>query len=197
MSNTSPTNTHQFLIHIVLSLGKYDTEFDALTHRTSRDCFRSTGLIGNATDVVLLKQYSNQLCRKYIEGQVVYYPNLISRIETMVVMAKKVFDDAIIHNALSMNELPPFTMTTLRTVRTEENDLFWRKIKVHSSILSMYLLSTHRVYHPEKALLKLIEKTQWREIQQTQYLNMNVRVRNPVRSKKKQSICVSIKSTSI
>ena len=157
VSNTSPTNAHQFLIHIVLSLGKYDTEFDALTHRTSRDCFRSAGLIGNATDVVSLKQYSNQLCRKYIEEQVVYYPNSISRAETIVVMAKKVFDDAIIHNALSMNELPPFTMTTLRTVRTEENDLFWRKMK-NSQLNSVYASLEHTPGVPSRQSVSEVDR---------------------------------------
>ena len=31
-SNSSPLNLHQFLIHLVLSLGKYDTAISALTH---------------------------------------------------------------------------------------------------------------------------------------------------------------------
>ena len=31
-SNSDPRNPHQFLTHLILSLGKYDTEVDALTH---------------------------------------------------------------------------------------------------------------------------------------------------------------------
>ena len=46
LSNTSPTNAAQFLTHIILSLGKYETEIDALTHLTSRGCLRAVGLIG-------------------------------------------------------------------------------------------------------------------------------------------------------
>ena len=47
LSNTSPTNVTQFLTHIILSLGKYETEINALTHQTSRGCLRSVGLIRN------------------------------------------------------------------------------------------------------------------------------------------------------
>ena len=47
LSNTSPTNADQFLTHTILSLGKYETEIDALTHRTSRGCLRAVGLIGD------------------------------------------------------------------------------------------------------------------------------------------------------
>ena len=31
-TNSTPFNIHHFVTHIVLSLGKYDTEVDALTH---------------------------------------------------------------------------------------------------------------------------------------------------------------------
>ena len=57
-----------------------------------------------------------QLTRKYIETQLVYYPNSLSRAETFIVMAKRVFDDAIIHNAMSMCDLPSFIMSNIQTV---------------------------------------------------------------------------------
>ena len=36
VSDTSPSNAHQFLTHIILSLDKYNTEIDALVHPTIR-----------------------------------------------------------------------------------------------------------------------------------------------------------------
>ena len=56
LSNTSPTNVTQFLTHVILSLGKYDTEIDALTHRTSRGCLKAVGLIGDRSDADSLQQ---------------------------------------------------------------------------------------------------------------------------------------------
>ena len=100
LSNTHPANAQKCLTHVILSLGNYKTELEALTHLISKDCLQEVGLIGNATDQESLKKYSGQLAKKYIENQLVYYPNSLSRAETFIVMAKRVFDDAIIHNAL-------------------------------------------------------------------------------------------------
>ena len=66
------------------------------------------------------------MTKKYVEEQVVFYPNSISSAETIIVTAKKVFDDAIIFNSLSMNELPPFTMTKLRKKKQKKTNVFGR-----------------------------------------------------------------------
>ena len=87
-SNSRPNNAHHFIIHIVLSLGRYDTEVDALTHSTIRKCFQKTGLIGDATDTDSLKEYSNKLTRRYIELQLVHFPVSLSVAETFIVMSK-------------------------------------------------------------------------------------------------------------
>ena len=55
VSGTIPSNAHQFLIHIILSLGKYNTEIDKLVHPYIRDSIRYVGLIGDATDKDSLK----------------------------------------------------------------------------------------------------------------------------------------------
>ena len=120
-SNSKPTNVHQFLTHIILSLGMYDTEIDALTNSTIRKCLQKSQLIGNEVDTESLHEYSNHLTRRYIEEQVVNFPIFLSAAETYIVMAKKIFDDAIINNGLTMNELPPFTMSALCMVKTAEN----------------------------------------------------------------------------
>ena len=72
--NSDPYNPHQFLTHLVLSLGKYDTEVDALTHRSFRTALRGANLIGADDDIDSLKAYSRKLTRLYVEEQVVYFP---------------------------------------------------------------------------------------------------------------------------
>ena len=157
LSNTSPTNVTQFLTHVILSLGKYDTEIDALTHRTSRGCLKAVGLIGDQSDADSLQQYSNMLTKRYIEEQVVYYPNSIKKAEKILVMAKKVFDDVIVHNTMSMNELPLFTMATVRRVRTAENDAFWQNIK-SSQLDSVYATLQHSQGIPDCVKLTTVRR---------------------------------------
>lgn len=124
-SDVRPDNAHQFLTHIILSLGKYDTEIDALSHPNTRDCLRAVGLIGNSSDADQLRQYSNNLTRLYIEEQLVYYAISLRVGETFIVTSKNVMDNAIVNDSLSMNELPPFTMATLRMSTTAQNKQWW------------------------------------------------------------------------
>ena len=55
-SHSRPSNPHHFLIHIILSLGNYDTEIDALTHASIHECLIAVGLIGNDDDVNQLQK---------------------------------------------------------------------------------------------------------------------------------------------
>ena len=75
VSNKSPSNTLHILTHIIISLGYYETEIDALCHNTFQECFRNVGLIGYETDKCFLKKYSSQITTKYIEQQ--FSPPLI------------------------------------------------------------------------------------------------------------------------
>ena len=86
--DTSPENAQNFIIHIIFSLGKYKTDIDALTHKYLLDCLCVVCLIRPDTDEESLKHYSVKLACKYIEKQVVFYPNSLSRTETFIVMEK-------------------------------------------------------------------------------------------------------------
>ena len=105
-------------------MGKYCTEIDALHHSSFRECLRSVGLIGMDTDIDSLKQYVKNITKKYIENQVVYYPNSMKKTETFIVMAYGIFHDVIVNNSIPINELPPFTMNTLRSKKQEKLKIF-------------------------------------------------------------------------
>ena len=106
LSNTSPLNTPHFLIHVILSLGRYKKEIDALCYPNFRACLRAVNIIGILDNEPSLKKYSEDLSQKYIEEQFIYFSNLFSKSETYIVMFKGIFDDAIIYNTISINELP-------------------------------------------------------------------------------------------
>ena len=58
-------------------------------------------------------------------------------------MAKGIFDDSIIHNSMSMNELPPRSMASIRTSKTAQNQVIWSAL-VESKLQSIY--STIQVF---------------------------------------------------
>lgn len=125
VSMTSPTNSLQFITHIILSLGNYKTEIDALSHPSFRECFKMVDLIGVNDDEESLIQYSRNVSKSFFKEQLVFYPNPMFKTESFIVLAKTLFDDIIIKNILPINELPPFTMNQLREVVTEKNKQFW------------------------------------------------------------------------
>ena len=129
ISPISPENPIQFLIHIILTMGNYQTEIDAMNHPSFRDCFQKVRLIGDNDDEESLQQYVKDITRLYIASQVVYYPNSMKKKETFIVMAHGIFEDVIIKNAIPNFELPPYTMNDLRDTKTEENTAFWRSLK--------------------------------------------------------------------
>ena len=79
MSNTSPENSVHFLVHVILSMGEYNTEIDALCHSSFRESLQKVNLIGDQRDEMSLKQYSEKLTRKYVEEKLVYYPNSMKK----------------------------------------------------------------------------------------------------------------------
>ena len=110
---------------------------DALCHSSYQERLLHVRLISSETDEILLKKYSEQLPWKYIEQQLVYFPNSLTKVETFIVMAKRIFDDTIIHNAMSINELPPYSIVSLRNDQAEQNKQFWVSI-VQSQLHSIF-----------------------------------------------------------
>ena len=70
-----PSIPTRFILHILLSLGRFETEYDLLLHTTLRDSLRYTKLIGPSNDPQDLQNYSDKLLKLFIEEQLVYYPN--------------------------------------------------------------------------------------------------------------------------
>ena len=62
-----PNFATQFILHILLSLGRFRTEIDLCQHRTLRESFRYAKLIGPKNDEKSLEQYSDKLFALFIK----------------------------------------------------------------------------------------------------------------------------------
>ena len=138
-------------------MGKYHTKLDALCNQSFRQSFVNAKLIGDKTDIESLKEYSRNLTRKYIEEQVVYYPNSMSRTETYIVMAKGIFDDIIINNAIHINKLPPVTMSKVCNEKSEGNKKNWEDIK-KSQLNAIYSITNIDDNFPSKEEILNIDR---------------------------------------
>ena len=71
---------------------QFEREFDLLLHTNLRESFRYAKLIGPLNDTDSLMEYSNQLLRKFIEEQLVYFPNSTRVLGNWIVSAGDLFE---------------------------------------------------------------------------------------------------------
>ncbi|MGB0404839.1 MAG: hypothetical protein ACPGDB_01450, partial [Fusobacterium sp.] len=124
-----PTMGHRFILHILLSMGHYETELDLLLHRNLKNALRYAKLIGPSDNKSDLEYYSNQLQKKFIEEQLVYFPNSSKMISNWIIIAGELFDSVIINDEIPITEMPPVLQTQLECVQEEKIYVELDKIK--------------------------------------------------------------------
>ena len=136
LTNVNPANSHEFFVHIVLSLGKYVTEIDVLHNASPRVCLEKARLIGTETDDKSRHRYVNELLTRYIVDQVVYYPNSLRKTDSFIVLAKRLFEEIILHDEFVANEIP-FTVTEVLNDAEAAQVKWWDEMKA-SQLQSIY-----------------------------------------------------------
>ena len=112
-SYIKPTMGVQFLLHVMLSMGRLSSEIDLMMHRTIQECFRFAKLIGPSDEPDDLQHYSNLLLLKFIVEQMIYFPNSKRIIDSWIVTAGDLFDSVIVHDKIPIADMPPVQQTTL------------------------------------------------------------------------------------
>ena len=63
---------YQFILYIILLLGRYSTEFDLLQQKSLHYSYEYAIIIGNKYDMVLLKDYSKNVFVNFIKEQLIF-----------------------------------------------------------------------------------------------------------------------------
>ena len=108
-----PTMNTSFLLHIMLSMGRFETEIDIFLHGTLRECLRYCCLIVDKEDTASLKFYAGALTKVFIEDQMQYFPNLKRVIDFWIITTFDLFSSIIVDNVLPVSEMPPVQLYTL------------------------------------------------------------------------------------
>ena len=112
-SYVRPTNGINFLNHLLLSMGRFETEIDLMSNASIKECFRKAHLIGTNDDECSLQEYSNKVLLKYIEDQVRYFPNSMKIIDSFIVTAGIILDSAIVKGEIALTDMPPVQYSIL------------------------------------------------------------------------------------
>ena len=152
MTNVNPSNTHLFFVHVILSLGKYVTEMDVLKNASPRVCLQKARLIGMEENDESRQQYANDLLRKYILEQVVFYPNSLRKADGFIVNASRIFETIILKDEFIANEIP-FTLTEMLNAAEVEQIQFWDQL-IDTQLTSAYTSLTGATNLPPRATVE-------------------------------------------
>ena len=132
-SYITPTMTTSFLLHIMLSMGRFETEVDILMHESLRECLRYCKLIGESDDDESLKSYADNLTKQYIIEQVQYFPNSKKVIDHWIITASNLFRQVIIHDEIPLTEMPPVQLSTL--LASQEENIVNHRLRLKTGLI--------------------------------------------------------------
>ena len=112
-SYVKPTMNTQFILHILISLGHFETEADLTAHSSLREALPNANLIGPENDAESLQEYSNKLLDLYITDQLVYFPNSERVKAPWIITVGNLLDGIIVRDILPITDLPPVQQTIL------------------------------------------------------------------------------------
>ena len=101
-------------------MGRFETEADLILHPTLCESLRYSKLIGIMEGEESLKRYSDELLKKFIKEQLVFFPNSKCVIDQWIVTAADLFDAIIIRDEIPIADMPPAHQTALEECKDDE-----------------------------------------------------------------------------
>ena len=129
-SQIRPTGGINFILHILLSMGRYDNEMEMTVQPSLRLCLREAKLIGPEDDIISLQKYSNDLLLRYITEQLKYFSNSRRLIIHWIEVAASVFDNVILNDEIPVTEMPPVQLTAMLAIKEEAEMKFITDMKL-------------------------------------------------------------------
>jgi predicted GIY-YIG superfamily endonuclease len=126
ISNVKPKFPIQFLYHVLLSMGKFDNEFDITIQPTMREAFREAGLLdynitsSEENQQIQLQQSLDKLLRAYIFEQLLFYPVSTRSFDYYLMFAANIFKSYLLDDNMPILDLPPVLYTAIQK-QSDEN----------------------------------------------------------------------------
>jgi len=123
-SFTKPTSVHKFVLHVLLSMGRYATESSLTKHASLRECFRHAKLVGPSNDPVQLQMDSDSLLLRFIIEQLAYFTNQQRVLNHWITLTCDIFDSVIVKDELLVTDMPSVQISTIMQSMDEEHVAF-------------------------------------------------------------------------
>ena len=94
-------------------MGRFDTDVDMTMQITLYDALCYAKLVETDNVKESLKQYSRSLLWRFIEEQLVHFPNPFREIDSFIINYVQIFDDVIIKDSIPITDMPPLLQTEI------------------------------------------------------------------------------------
>ena len=103
----------EFILNVLLSLGRFSTERKLLLNDTLRGCFLNAKFIGEEDYPESLQNNSNQVMNNFVNNQLVFFPNGQIMIDVFIIQAGYPLDSVIINNSITISNMPVVQLPAL------------------------------------------------------------------------------------
>jgi predicted GIY-YIG superfamily endonuclease len=110
-SNIRPSNPSRYLLHMLISMGEFETETQLVTHHRVRDAFVEARLI--AADPSCLEDSIVALVRRWVLEQLCFYPIATRMFDRYLVEAYETLRSVLIDNSIPIFDAPACLYTRL------------------------------------------------------------------------------------
>lgn len=137
-SRLSPNRSSQFLYHIMLVLGEYDTEFDLKSEPSMKHSLAKAKLIPTAAleDDDELARASTHLLTRVIKEILPVQPVTMAKIDDFIVKTDQLLHSVLFDDTIPVTSLPSCILSELLTERSIEMEKEW-KDKTEAQLDSM------------------------------------------------------------
>ena len=129
-SKVTPEQNMKFIIHVLLVLGRFETELDIKSAGTLQQSFAYCGLIRkeSLTNKSLLKEDLNKLMGRVIDEVLPYQPITEKRIDNFIVKGYSLLESVLYHSSIPLHDYPPCLATELEFEKEVEFQTRWESI---------------------------------------------------------------------
>ena len=132
-SNITPNEPVPFLLHLMLMLGKFETELDLRMTGSIWEILCYAKLIGKEyEDPNSQNRYALDLTRKVIEEVFLVQPITMRRLDKFILMSYQLFMKIIKDNEIPITDLPPCLLTSMLDTKDKEITKFANEKKSNS-----------------------------------------------------------------
>ena len=124
-----PDMTDKFLIHLLLSLGSFKTEYELFENANILTCFQESKLFTCSEDSEDQEKSLNSIMEKYVRLHLLYQPGSTAAFDRQLVAAYKTLRGTLIDNDFEHSEMPSVLYSRLRDQCDENIKQFLLKSK--------------------------------------------------------------------